>query len=979
MEFADPASGDEEEEEEDDYESDGYGGMELEDDDEEDYESERSFSPDEPCVVRDILSVLTLIAWYGPSPHFACHGKVPVDLINLHMLGLKVGDWLVPLPLQSLDDAKKSGFLERTSLGRGEQRIQEPNGRSTFHVLPANLSFLNPLWTEDVQVLASRCASLLGIEKPIVAKLHKLLIHEHGDYFKPQRDVVHSEDQFATLIIQLPSIYEGGMLVISQNDDLERADQSTVAEPGAAVKPMYAAFLTDCMHEVLPLEKGIRTCLVFHLCYAPSDSQSEDALEQPPGNAVDGGAKKENLRVQRELAKVDLREYLSEWFQEFEEADWSDLEHRCKCGQPRHHPIVQTSIDPFKALKLFKSTSTAGVALLLDHMLTTDALSRIKREGLQNALWELQGKDRMWAEALLDAIRELSPSEQFGIFLGACSYDDVNGVMLEVPAAEKDGRVCLHLCNCMVLFDAGMEGIQEIYVHKGDAMQDFSETPQLTSFTFEFTALVLYPRSGLAHFAQALLRHRPLANPLSLVRWLRPEEVLEFMEFDVDYLFRTNMLFTPMGMALRSADTEPVWRRLRMLFPLPDLLKLDWLRGETERPLDEVSVFRIEDLAEKRVRLAVVLTLVHLGFVYNISKLWTRLMKQMKDEGVDHVAIRLILKEAVERVILETDSFSGDGKAMGALLFAGAVFLAVKIVESFNEPAWFSSLCSRAPPYERMALICECLWQSDIVSMDDALLELILDRVTEVLKLCMTLDPKAEIDPAYVDAARAAGIFIRKASQPGHPMFRRSLTVAEVLSNTPVDIIDTVVHAWFPFEELKQVEPIKSNSSLNSITWKAAPRVGNKRKQPYDRMERKMTGENPLEGTVVMHSVVESYCTRKHIGLLKNVDTAMAARVSILDSLRSSGETALCDFLDDPNSTEMDYKRRRVIRTDEFNQACDFYCVHQTIPKENESFAPYRVLKRILPGASWEEQLLTTFCGPEIARIRALRESVEWS
>ena len=82
---------------------------------------------------------------------------------------------------------------------------------------------------------------------------------------------------FATLVIQLPSDYSGGHLAV-----YHQSETKTFNFSGAAGRTSfhYSAFYADCQHEIKPVTKGYRLCLVYNLVYtgpgdspAPSDNQ----------------------------------------------------------------------------------------------------------------------------------------------------------------------------------------------------------------------------------------------------------------------------------------------------------------------------------------------------------------------------------------------------------------------------------------------------------------------------------------------------------------------------------------------------------------------------------------------------------------------------------------------------------------------------------------------------------------------------------
>ena len=82
---------------------------------------------------------------------------------------------------------------------------------------------------------------------------------------------------FGTLVIQLPSNYSGGEVAIYHQS------KSTTFDFGGLVgcnNFHYAAFYADCQHEIKPVTKGYRLCLIYNLvcsgsdrCPVPADNQ----------------------------------------------------------------------------------------------------------------------------------------------------------------------------------------------------------------------------------------------------------------------------------------------------------------------------------------------------------------------------------------------------------------------------------------------------------------------------------------------------------------------------------------------------------------------------------------------------------------------------------------------------------------------------------------------------------------------------------
>ena len=72
----------------------------------------------------------------------------------------------------------------------------------------------------------------------------------------------------ATLVVVLPSAHEGGELVVRHEGQERTIDFGGPADRQFHIH--FAAFYADCEHEVRPLRKGYRLCLVYNLTLAKS-------------------------------------------------------------------------------------------------------------------------------------------------------------------------------------------------------------------------------------------------------------------------------------------------------------------------------------------------------------------------------------------------------------------------------------------------------------------------------------------------------------------------------------------------------------------------------------------------------------------------------------------------------------------------------------------------------------------------------------
>ena len=219
-------------------------------------------------VKRDLLAGLESI---GEAHEFATFGEAQPTLPGLHVEG--VGD--IGLPVDPAVARALIDAAEMAPFGLGEETIVDPAVRSAWQIGPERLSFANKEWSAVIDGLVEAVATAFAIPSPIQHRLYKLLIYETGGHFAAHKDSEKEDGMFATLVVYLPSRNEGGRLTV------RHAGKEHTFEPGgdgAGFGLHYAAFYTDCEHEIAPLTDGYRIALVYNLLL-PSSSTARSAPE----------------------------------------------------------------------------------------------------------------------------------------------------------------------------------------------------------------------------------------------------------------------------------------------------------------------------------------------------------------------------------------------------------------------------------------------------------------------------------------------------------------------------------------------------------------------------------------------------------------------------------------------------------------------------------------------------------------------------
>jgi hypothetical protein len=196
---------------------------------------------------------------------FCASGSVPGVLPGLEVDGL--GPIRLPLTASAAKELIKR--CEQAPYGKGTQTLVDTSVRRVWRLGPDRFRLTNPGWKRFIGETVRQVQEKLGLEsQKLESHLYDLLLYEPGSFFLSHRDGEKHNRMVATLVIVLPSSYQGGELVIRHE-----GHKRTIAFPSKGDSPFrihYAAFYADCEHEVRPLRKGYRLCLTYNLTLARS-------------------------------------------------------------------------------------------------------------------------------------------------------------------------------------------------------------------------------------------------------------------------------------------------------------------------------------------------------------------------------------------------------------------------------------------------------------------------------------------------------------------------------------------------------------------------------------------------------------------------------------------------------------------------------------------------------------------------------------
>jgi predicted 2-oxoglutarate/Fe(II)-dependent dioxygenase YbiX len=146
------------------------------------------------------------------------------------------------------------------SYGRGEATLTNPTVRNTWEVPKQPVHAQWAAGALEAALDSVREGLGLPSEGRLHAEPHSVLVYEKGQFFLPHQDSEKHDDMIGTLVVTLPSRFQGGELVVEHG-------KATEVCAGSPEKISLTAFYGDCRHEVNRVRSGYRITLAYNLLY----------------------------------------------------------------------------------------------------------------------------------------------------------------------------------------------------------------------------------------------------------------------------------------------------------------------------------------------------------------------------------------------------------------------------------------------------------------------------------------------------------------------------------------------------------------------------------------------------------------------------------------------------------------------------------------------------------------------------------------
>src|SRR4051794_2887794 len=191
-----------------------------------------------PSIAKRLFQALSKIDRPGT---FCMEGSSATVLPGLEIQG--VGPIGLPLTVKQAKEIKK--HCERAPYGNGEETVVDTKVRRVWQMTPDRFDLTNPEWSKFLAATIKTVQAELGLDKQkLTPHLYNLLLYEKGSFFLPHRDGEKLDRMIATLVIALPSAYQGGELIVRHEGQERTIAFGSGKDSG--FQTHFAAFYADC-------------------------------------------------------------------------------------------------------------------------------------------------------------------------------------------------------------------------------------------------------------------------------------------------------------------------------------------------------------------------------------------------------------------------------------------------------------------------------------------------------------------------------------------------------------------------------------------------------------------------------------------------------------------------------------------------------------------------------------------------------------
>lgn len=166
----------------------------------------------------------------------------------------------ITFPLTENDVKRIKAQAELAPVGTADSEVVQLDVRTTWQLLPADMNVKG--LEACLDKILPQVARDMGIKGTIESNLYKFLLYEKGCFFRRHRDNERLPRMFGTLVLEMPSTYQGASLKVWSPTCPQDIKSFSMSDQS---KAHFAAFYADCFHEVTELTAGHRAAFIFSL------------------------------------------------------------------------------------------------------------------------------------------------------------------------------------------------------------------------------------------------------------------------------------------------------------------------------------------------------------------------------------------------------------------------------------------------------------------------------------------------------------------------------------------------------------------------------------------------------------------------------------------------------------------------------------------------------------------------------------------
>ena len=197
------------------------------------------------------------------KPLFCCGGSLqPSDLENcvLEVKHSEAGICCFTLPNIPLDELLE--YCHPAPFGdiKEMKTVLDPEVRLAYEIESARFELYK---LPGMIAIQAHIEDKLTPGRRVDLKPYKVNVYGEGGFFKPHVDNPSDHNMIGTLVVCLPSPHKGGELLVN-HDGLQHVFDFSL-HSGDTSRIQWAAFYSDCIHEVKPVLEGHRVTITYNI------------------------------------------------------------------------------------------------------------------------------------------------------------------------------------------------------------------------------------------------------------------------------------------------------------------------------------------------------------------------------------------------------------------------------------------------------------------------------------------------------------------------------------------------------------------------------------------------------------------------------------------------------------------------------------------------------------------------------------------